>query len=451
MTTGTSPRVDDSTKLELKRDAIGFWGLVTILINSVVGAGIFGLPSSIARQLGDWAPWAYVLGSLMTAVTVAVVVELSSQFKKAGGAYLYVREAFGPALGIQTGWFSILARITTAAAIANLLMSYLAWFWPVFTDPLFRTIGVSVIVCGLALVNVIGVKEATKVSTTAVILKISPLIALVVLGFLKWEAVAPAEVSPAVSSPPAWQAWIEALLAMVFAYSGFESAMIPGSEIKDPHRTAKPAAFGVLLFVSILYLCIHLVVMHAVPAMAGSSRPLSDAAAVYAGEAGRTVIAFAAVASTFGWLSAAALTAPRLTYSMGKHGDLPEGLGQVHSQNITPWVSVILWAGLVTALAIYGEFIWNVVLSVSARLVVYSTMCAAAIKLRKTRTSPAHDGWRAPGGFTIPILGIGICILLASRLRYEHLILMLVVATLGLVTWFLSRRFGKRPEPLRDT
>lgn len=410
--------------------AIGRWTLAGLIVNSVVGAGIFGLPSSIARHVGNYAPWAYILGALMTGITVAVIVELGSQFKKPGGAYLYVREAFGPLVGIQTGWFSWLARVTTAAAIANLLMSYLAGFWPMLSGVLARSLGVLVIVGGLAAVNVRGIKHGTAVSNLFTAIKLLPLIVLVILGALHWgDSAAPA----AQAAMPGWKAWTDALVAMVFAYSGFESAMIPGSELKNPRRDTAIAAFTALLIVSALYVCLHMVVMRAVPGMATSERPLSDAAAAYMGDTGRTAIAIAAIVSTFGWLSAAVVTAPRLTYAMAVERDFPAVCGRVHQTYITPWVSIILWAGLVVALASYGNFIWNVVLSVAARLVVYSTMFAAAIRLRILH--PDRDAWRAPFGVAVPILGIGICLLLAARLNWDHGIVLLVVGAAGVVTW----------------
>lgn len=419
--------------------AIGRWTLAGLIVNSVVGAGIFGLPSSIAKQVGDYAPWAYVLGAVMTMVTTAVVVELSSQFEKPGGAYLYVREAFGPMVGIQTGWFSWLARVTTAAAIANLLMSYLAGFWPMLSSTGARSLGVLLIVGGLAAVNVRGVKHGTAISNVFTAVKLLPLIVLVILGALHWSYPVPSAPQTAM---PDWKAWTDALVAMVFAYSGFESAMIPGSELKNPRRDNPIAAFTALLVVSTLYVCLHLVVMRAVPGMSASERPLSDAAAIYMGETGRTVIAIAAIVSTFGWLSAAVVTAPRLTYAMAEQGDFPSVCGRVHGAYRTPWVSILLWAGLVIALASYGNFIWNVVLSVAARLVVYSTMCAAAIRLRLSH--PTRDAWRAPFGIVIPVLGIGICCLLASRLNQEHVILMLVVGAAGVATWWAGQRASRR-------
>lgn len=410
--------------------AIGRWALAGLIVNCVVGAGIFGLSSNVAKLVGDFSPWAYMLGAMMTAIIAAVEVELGSQFEKPGGAYLYVREAFGPLLGIQTGWFSWTARVTTAAAITNLLMSYLSEFWPVVATKLGTGLGSLLVVGALAVVNVRGVKHGSSISGVFTVAKLLPLVALIVLGFAHWGDVIEQPVS---ALTPDWKAWADVLVVMVFAYSGVETAMIPGSELKNPRRDIPIAVFAALLVVSMLYVCLHLVVMHAAPAMASSERPLSVAASVYAGEIGGTVISLAATLAMFGSLSAAAVTAPRLTYAMAEQGDFPAICSLVHRVYHTPWASILLWAGVVLALANYDSFIWIVVLSVAARLVVYSTMCAAVIQLRLLH--PSRDAWRAPIGIGVPLLSIGICFLLASRLTQEHVILMLIVSMIGLVTW----------------
>jgi basic amino acid/polyamine antiporter, APA family len=415
--------------------AIGRWTLTCLIINSVIGAGIFGLPGTVAKHVGNFAPWAYVLGAVMTTIIVMVVVELSSQFEKPGGAYLYVREAFGPLVGIQTGWFSWLARVTTAAAILNLLMTYLAGFWPMISTPLGQGIGTLSIVGALAVVNVRGITYGTSVSNVFTTIKLLPLVALVVLGFIHWgDTTQLAATGP----DPDWWAWADALIVMVFAYSGFESAVIPGSELKNPRRDASIAAFSALLTISVLYICLHVVVMRAIPDIVSSERPLSDAATVYVGGLGGIIVSLAAIVATFGWLSAAVVTAPRLTYAMAEQGDFPAICGQVHGTFRTPWVSIILWALLVGILANYDNFMWNVVLSVAARLVVYSTMCAAVIQLR--RRYPTRDAWRAPMGIGIPLLGIGICCLLASRLTQAHVMLMLIVGIVALGTWLIRHK-----------
>ena len=101
---------------------IGRWTLTALVINGIIGAGIFGLPDDIARRLGAAAPLAYLIAALGIGVVMACFAEVSSQFREAGGPYLYAREAFGRLAGVQTGWFAWLVRLTSGAAIADLFV-----------------------------------------------------------------------------------------------------------------------------------------------------------------------------------------------------------------------------------------------------------------------------------------------------------------------------------------
>src|SRR6516162_1143267 len=118
--------------------AIGRWSLTALALNVIVGSGIFGLPDDIARRVGPAAPLAYVIAALGIAVVVACFAEVASRFQGAGGPYLYAREAFGRFLGLETGWFAWLVRITSAAANANLFVAYAAQFFPPAADPVMR-------------------------------------------------------------------------------------------------------------------------------------------------------------------------------------------------------------------------------------------------------------------------------------------------------------------------
>jgi amino acid transporter len=105
--------------------ALGRWTLTALVINSIVGSGIFGLPSVVAGYVGQRSPLAYLIAAAGIGVVIACFAEVASQFGAAGGPYLYVREAFGRLPGIEVGWLLWLVRLTAAAAAANLFTNYL--------------------------------------------------------------------------------------------------------------------------------------------------------------------------------------------------------------------------------------------------------------------------------------------------------------------------------------
>jgi amino acid transporter len=421
-----------SPKPELVR-AIGRWTFTALVLNSIIGSGIFGLPSTISKHLGSAAPWAYIVAALAIGAIIAVFAELASQFREAGGQYLYARVALGRFAGIQIGWFSWLVRLTSAGAVANLFVVCLGGFWPDATAPWARVAVIAVIVSALAVMNYRGVRYGARLANIVTVAKLLPLGLFIVAGV--W--LAQKHVPPPLAVPPTAGPWIDALVALMFAYGGFEAAVIPAGETKNPRRDAPFGLFVGLALVTAIYLLVHLVTMWSVPDLANSARPLADAARAFAGPTGAGLIAVGAMLSTFGWLTGAFVTSPRLTYALAERGDFPRVFSAVHPRFRTPYISILLWTALVLALALYGSFIWNAILSVAARLVTYAASCAALIQLR--RKQPHATAWRAPAGWLLASFGIAFCALLILRMNAGHARIIAVVALIGLINWLVVR------------
>ena len=414
--------------------ALGRWTLTALVLNCVIGSGIFGLPSAIAGLLGPAAPAAYVLGALLIGVITAVFAEVSSQFRETGGQYLYAREALGRFAGIQIGWFFLLVRLTSAAAVLNLFVNYLGEFWPGSAAPLARAMVMAGLIGGLAAVNFRGVRAGAWVSNFLIVTKLAALGFFIVAGLLLVKRVAPS--APAV--PATAGAWTDALVALVFAFGGFEGALIPAAEAKDPRRDT-PFALGTgLAVVAICFFLIHVVAMWALPDLPHSARPLADAARTFAGPAGAATMALAALLSGYGWLSGAFITVPRLIFALAERGDFPRPMAAVHPRFRTPHIAILLVAVVVLALGVYGSFIWNAVLGAVARFVTYAATCVVLLRLR--RRDPQADAWRAPAGKLLALLGILFCAVLALRMTGVHAAIMVAVALIATANWLAVRR-----------
>ncbi|TLZ17045.1 MAG: APC family permease, partial [Gammaproteobacteria bacterium] len=118
--------------------AIGRWSMVALAVNSILGSGIFGLPSAVAALVGEWSVWAVLIAGAGMGVIIACYAEVASQFDETGGTYLYLRHTFGRFVGVQVGWLTLLSRLTACAAAVNLLVIYLGEFWPAAAEPLPR-------------------------------------------------------------------------------------------------------------------------------------------------------------------------------------------------------------------------------------------------------------------------------------------------------------------------
>src|SRR5215472_3146834 len=166
--------------------AIGRWSLTALVVNSIVGASIFGLPSELTRLLGSASPFAMLLAALVISTIVACMAEVASQFSQSGGGYLYVRSAFGRFAGLQVGWFWILASIGGGAGCANLFVQYLGSLWHPATQTGARIAIITVLIAMPTLANYLGVRSGANLSNTLTIAKLSPLILLIVLALVRF-------------------------------------------------------------------------------------------------------------------------------------------------------------------------------------------------------------------------------------------------------------------------
>jgi amino acid transporter len=409
--------------------------MVALVVNGVIGSAIFGLPDDIVRLVGDAAPWAYLIAAAAMLVFMAVFAELSSQFNEAGGPYLYAREAFGRFAGIEMGWFTWLVRLTAAAANANLFVIYLGEFWPGATQPLPRALILAALLGTLTLINLRGVTGAARLSNLFTAAKLLPLFALIALGF----ALAPDSVTP--SAPPAvtgLTAWTSAFIVLLFTYGGFDMALIPAGECKDTRRDLPFALFTGLAVITTVYVLLQVMAMRTVPDLANSARPLADSARTLVGPVGAALIALGAMVSTSGYLSAQLIGVPRLTFALAQRGDFPPLFGAVHEKFRTPHVSIIAWGVLTFALALFGNFIWNVSLSGAARLLTYGLACAALLRLRRMR--PDAPAFRVPAGGLVAVVGLLICLVMVRFIDTTHVWVIGVVAAVAAVNWWDARR-----------
>jgi len=425
--------------------AIGRWSLTALVINSIIGSGIFGLPDDVARLVGAAAPLAYLLAALGIGIIMGCFAEVASRFTAAGGPYLYARAAFGQFAGIQMGWFAWLVRLTSAAANANLFVVYLGEFWAPATDPIPRALVLTVLIGLLATVNVRGVKSGTRVSDLFTLSKLVPIVIFIAAGLALVGG--NIRVGPSGASGTDW---LQAMLVLLFAYGGFEAAMMPLGEAKDPQRDAPFALFMTLVVVTSVYLLVHLAVMGAITDPAAFSRPevrerpVAEAARVFLGGGGAALIAIGVLVSTYGYLAGQFVSAPRLTYAFAEQKDFPPLFAAIHPRFRTPHVSILVYTVLVLGLAIYGSFIWNAILSAVARLFTYGLVCASLPMLRKK--NPGGANFRLRAGWVFATVGLAFCVVMAAQMGGEHAKILAVVVLAGTLNWLWARKAVVRDQ-----
>ena len=414
--------------------AIGRWSMVALAINCIVGSGIFGLPAPVAGLLGGASPLAVLVAGVAMGVVIACYAEVASQFTETGGTYLYLQRAFGRLIGLQVGWMTLLTRLTACAASVDLLVAYLGEFWPQTAAPVPRLIVISALVGTLAAVNYRGVGAGTRVSNAAVVAKLAALVVVCVAG-VAYLNVHPSQVASRGGAGAG--AWLQAMLLLFFAYGGYEAALNPTGEVRDPRRDVAFALFVALGIVTVVYATLQWIVVGVLADPAHSVRPLADASRVLLGAPGAGLIAIGALISVYGYLSANMLSVPRQLFALAERGDFPATFGAVHPRLRTPHVSILVFAALLWAFALLGSFSWNVTLSAVGRLFYYAAVCVAMPVLR--RRQPGAATFRVPGGLLLPVLGVVLCALLLTRVDFTKSVILLVTIGIALANWAAVR------------
>ena len=161
---------------------IGRWDMTAIIINTIIGAGIFGLPSKAAALIGSHSVYAIILCAVIVGLIVLCYAEVSSRFSSTGGPYLYAREAFGSVVGFEVGWLYWVVRVATFAANCNLFVTYFGYFVPSASGTWFRIGLISAIVIALTVVNLLGIRQSTLMTNIFTVGKLVPLILVAAVG-----------------------------------------------------------------------------------------------------------------------------------------------------------------------------------------------------------------------------------------------------------------------------
>ena len=430
---------ETSNATKLRRD-IGIFGASFLALNAMIGAGIFALPGRVAVNAGLLSPWLFlVIGALFITV-VLTFAELSSYYDQTGGPVLYASDAFGPFAGFSTGWAIYLSRMTAFAANANVMATYLASLHDVFASDIARGTIITTVTVGLTWANVMGVRDGVRTMAVFTFLKITPLVLMVLLGL---QHVTGAALIP--GGPFFFEGFGDTTLLLIYAYIGFETIGITAGETSQPRRTLPRAYVGSMLGTSLLYFLVVLVFVSIIPPDNYGGATLVDVGRSLAGPLGAIVITMAAVFSIGGNLSASMLAAPRITFSMAEKRMLPAWFGRVHARYATPDHSILFMGGMALALALTGSFVKLALASSVVRLLGYIICIASLPSIRRNADAEARQrAFRLRGGYTVPLIALGVCFWLLAQSKSESWIAVSILLGIGWIfyafeNWSQSR------------
>jgi amino acid transporter len=395
----TAPRAPSPADEQLER-VIGPWGLGANAVNTAIGGGIFAMPGLVAALLGPAAIIAYLLCAVAVVLVLTCFAEIGTLVRRSGGPVAYVEEAFGPLAGFLAWIIYSVGFVTVAsAAIANVLVDALAIVMPSLAHGVGRVLALFLLFGLLAAINIVGVRQGMRLSVSATVAKLVPLMFVIIAGafVMHWRELR-------------WTGWPttaalgEGTLLIFFAFQGLEEALCPSGEIKDPARTVPHAIFGAVGALIFVYVALQVVSQGVLGSDLGrqTSAPLAEVAARIAGPQGRVLMLVGVTLSIFGCLAAGMIQNPRSFFLMAQNGMLPSALARVHRRFHTPHVAIVTVAALTFLIAATGAFKHLAILSSASSLSVYLAICLSALRLRYTR-KPVAGAFRAPGG---PIVGL---------------------------------------------
>ena len=417
---------------------LGLFDATMIVMGSMIGSGIFLAPSLMAGYLPvpQLLLLLWALGGLLTAAGAVAYGELAGMMPRAGGQYVFLREAYGPLWGFLFGWtlfFVIQTGFIAAVAIA--FAKYLGVFLPVLSEqrvlariPLGVTtvalnsaqlVGVAVIAL-LTAVNALGVVFGAAVQNLFTVSKILAIAALVVLAFALgdgsvghwWASVDLGSVRPLrpdAATTGFFAAFAVAMSKALFAYDAWNSATFAAEEVRDAPRTIPRALVLGTLGVTAIYVATNLAYLYLVPvqemAAVPDNRIGEEAARRILGQAGALFIAAAILVSTFGCDNGLILAGPRVYYAMARDGLFFRAAGRLHPRFRTPVVSLVLqgiWASVLTLSGTYNALLTYTTFA----SLLFGAMTVAAVFVLRRRRPEVPRPYRTPGYPVVPALYI---------------------------------------------
>lgn len=462
------------------KPSLGLLDATMVVAGSMIGSGIFIVSADIVRNVGSagWLIGVWVITGFMTIIAAMSYGELSGMFPKAGGQYVYLKEAYNPLVGFLYGWsfFSVI-QTGTIAAVAVAFAKFTGYFIPAFRatpENVIMTIGsfainkaqllgIMIIVL-LTYINTRGIKEGKFIQTTFTISKLLALFGLIVFGFLltkesfwssNWQTGLHAQEvidRAATATTLSWRdiggaalmgAIAASMVGSVFSSDAWNNVTFIAGEIRNPKKNIGLSLFLGTLIVSVIYISTNLMYLHVLPlnhiAFPEEDRLAVAAANVIFGTAGKAIIAALIMVSTFGCINGLVLAGARVYYTMAQDGLFFRKAGSLNSNSVPQWA---LWAQCVVAclLCLSGRY-GDLLDMVSFVVVIFYVLTIAGIFILRKKRPAADRPYKAFGYPVLPfiyiLMGVTFCSLLIW-FKPQYTWPGMIIALLGIPLYYIA-------------
>ncbi len=453
-------------------------------VGALFSAAYGNVGSSIYYALGVTAafalgltPIAFVISGLIFAATAATYAEATVMYPEAGGSSSFARHAFNELVSFIAAWGQMLNYTITVAISAYFVPHYLAVFWEPLGHAPGDIIGGAVLIVGLALINIRGTEESAKLNLILAVADLATQVILVAIGVALVFSPEVLIDNVHLGVAPTWSDFALGIAVGMIAYTGIETISNMAEEARDAARTVPRAAGLVVAAVLGLYLLIPLVALSAMPVTQdaaghfttalgtefandpilgivenlGLGHGLTEALRFYVGVLAAVILLIATNAGLIG--------VSRLTYSMGQHRQLPEGLRQVHPKYRTPYIAILVFAGIAMITLIPGQTDFLATMYSFGAMLSFTIAHISVIQLRR-RKSGEERPWKPPLNFRafgtlVPLsavlggLGTFAAWIVVMALNPRTLAVGLGWMALGIAVYVLYRR--NQGLPLTET
>lgn len=459
-------RINDSDSTAKSQPALarrlGLFDATMIVMGGIIGSGIFMNPSVVARQvttpfliLGVW-----MLGGLVALAAAFIWAELAALRPEVGGQYAYLREAYHPLVAFLYGWGLLL--VIQTGGMAAVAVTFARYFLELTHLPISDWMVAVLALGSLTLINCLGVRAGGTLQSVLMVLKIFAILALILCGLF---LIAPQSVTVAskatglLDRPVSFDlltAIGAAMVPVLFAYGGWQTASFVAGEIREPRKSLPRALVIGVAGVVILYLGVNFVCVRVlgVSGLAATTTPASDVMRLALGETGARAIAAGIAISTLGFLSQGMLTAPRVYFAMAEDGLFFKSVGRLHPKTHVPILAIVIQGLFAIVIALSGRYeqILNYVVSVDFIFFGATATCIFVFRRRRkaTRAEGSENVARiatVPGHPATTAIFVAVCWLVVINTVYrypENTLIGLAILLAGIPAFFLWRARNRK-------
>ena len=421
---------------------VGKLGATLMSVNGMIGAGIFALPALLYAEVGNFAPWLFLIFGALYAAGILISARLANMFRSSGGPQLWAQAAFGPFIGFQVGWVLFLSIAAGRAATLYVLVSYLAVIFPMFLDAAWRIAALVFLLLVMTLITISGMKKSVGGLAIGTVLKVTPILLLCVVAFASGGIATEFKL-------PRFGAYESVALLVYFAFSGANSSAYSAGEFKNPQRDLPITMLASLALIIVFYMAVQWAYIAAgAPPSTGSGTPLSAAAGAVMGDGGALLLSIAAIFSIATNCLNFYISGPRVAYAMADRGLLPGFFAHVSPHFKTPDRAIVLFSAFVAVMLASGAFVFlATVTSLSQQFVALVYISAFVLLMRRSHGD--HDGILKLKWWPVILVAVSFAIFSIAQAPAKAFLLLGALLAVGTALYYLERRNEvSAPEPI---